>query len=286
MAYSPSRTGDQAVDRNFAEVKRALDALERLGGASQLLVRRLVGTGAIPAGSQLVAYAGDGGDTLTLPSSRAQGTGTGQQILVANVGGGTLTVAAAGQDTINGIDTLSVAAGSLAVLASDANGHWTAPVTGGSGGVTDGDKGDITVSGGGLNWQIDAAAVGTPEIAPLAVIETHIADAAVTRDKIEPGAVENDRLAPMDEATIKGRAEGAGTGDPQDLTAAEVFEIIDDEVGTAIAEAVAEVDTASIEDQMAEQDRKYLLLLRHLFLTWGQVPGGLEDDIPRALAAA
>jgi len=72
-------------------------------------------------------------------------------------------------------------------------------------GVTDGDKGDITVSGGGTVWNIDANAVGTPELANNAVDNTKAADMAAT--------------------TIKGNNTGA-TADPVDLTVAQVIQML------------------------------------------------------------
>lgn len=62
-------------------------------------------------------------------------------------------------------------------------------------GVADGDKGDLTVSGSGLVWTIDA------------------------------NAVTNAKSAQMANNTIKGRIT-AGTGDPEDLTAANVKTIL------------------------------------------------------------
>lgn len=66
-------------------------------------------------------------------------------------------------------------------------------------GVTDGDKGDITVSSSGATWTIDNGVVSLAKQANLA------------------------------QSRIQGRAEGAGTGVPQALTPAQVVAIIDAE---------------------------------------------------------
>jgi hypothetical protein len=73
--------------------------------------------------------------------------------------------------------------------------------------LSDGDRGDITVSSGGLVWSVD------------------------------PNAISNTKLEDMAQATFKMRAAGAGTGDPIDGTASQAK--------TALALVVADVSGAA-----------------------------------------
>jgi hypothetical protein len=62
--------------------------------------------------------------------------------------------------------------------------------------ISDGDKGDISVTGSGTTWSIESRAVSNP------------------------------KLAAMVQSTLKGRPSGAGTGDPEDLTPAQARAIL------------------------------------------------------------
>lgn len=127
-----------------------------------------------------------------------------------------------------------------------------------SGSVTDGDKGDITVSSSGTAWAIDANVVTDAKLrdsAALSVIGRSAntggdpADIAAATDGhvlrrfgttlgfgttatagIADDAATNAKLANMATATIKGRAT-AGTGDPEDLTATQATALLNAMVG-------------------------------------------------------
>jgi hypothetical protein len=78
-----------------------------------------------------------------------------------------------------------------------------------------------------INWRTGTPEqVGTSGLADGSVTTPKLADSAVTTIKIADGNVTNIKLADMAEALIKGRAAGAGTGPPQDLTAAQVLAIL------------------------------------------------------------
>ena len=93
------------------------------------------------------------------------------------------------------------------VLSTDGSSNlsWT---TAGGGGISDGDKGDITVSGGGTVWTIDAGAVVEADIANNAVSTNKIANDAVTYAKMQNVSATSRLL---------GRA-SSGAGDVEEIT--------------------------------------------------------------------
>lgn len=67
-----------------------------------------------------------------------------------------------------------------------------------------------------IAWDTSTPGVASASVVAGSIGTTQLADGAVT----------NAKAADMAQATVKGRAAGAGTGDPQDLTAAQVAAII------------------------------------------------------------
>jgi len=125
---------------------------------------------------------------------------------------------------------------------------------GGGGGLADGDYGDVVVSGSGTAIAIDANAVTDSKLrqsAGLSVVArsanstgnvadvtagtdghvlrrsgTTLAFGTVATAGIGDDQVTNAKAANMSAATIKGRASGAGTGDPTDLSGSQVATIV------------------------------------------------------------
>lgn len=164
-------------------------------------------------GSQLASTISDFG-TAALAAAPAETTTT----MGALINGATSKVTPVAADMFLLMDS---AAGNVGKKISYAN--LAAAI--GSAGVSDGDKGDITVTDTGATWTID------------------------------PAVVTNAKMANMAADTIKGRANGAGGGDPQDLTATQVRTIINVASGAGIsqlASTISNFGTAALAAAPAE----------------------------------
>lgn len=129
------------------------------------------------------------------------------------------------REFVSGVGDLSIVTAKLANAAVTTAKLADSSVTSAKiadGAVATGDLADAAVT----TAKLADAAVTTTKVADANITTAKIADSNITTAKVADDAITNAKLANMSQATVKGRASGAGLGDPVDLTAAQVVGIV------------------------------------------------------------
>jgi hypothetical protein len=120
----PVQFPDELSNRFQSNVKDAVETLAADHDVVSAPVTALSVTTVIPAGRTIVVFTGLTGQKLTLPQAKAQGTSTAAVIWVLNTSANAVTLIPVLGDTIGGALSLSVGAGSAAMVVSDGVSKW------------------------------------------------------------------------------------------------------------------------------------------------------------------
>jgi len=189
--FTMARSTDVSV--SFQAVEAAFDTLPT--SAKMLSGRVMFASGTGPANTYAMAF------SPALPSYEP-GTAVDMLAGAGNTGASTVNINGLGAKQIRDFNGDQLVAGMIL-----------------AGGI-------VTLRYDGTVFRLNSTVVGVVP-ADGAVTAAKLADGAVTTAKLADGAVTAAKLANMAEATIKGRALGAGTGAPVDLTGGGVRAIVE-----------------------------------------------------------
>lgn len=169
--YSGGYTVRSLVDKAYVDAAISAGSgatnLTFSGATSPVTLNSSTGTDVTLTAGGIVSMSATSGN-VTITATEVDGSTTNEVLTVSDgtdseaLGGQTLNFSGSGSVTVDYVPASN-----------------TLTITGSASGVSDGDKGDITVSSSGTSWQIDANAVGSSEVASGAIGADELATGAV-----------------------------------------------------------------------------------------------------------
>jgi hypothetical protein len=163
----------KGAERAIVEQFRSIQAdLDDIRGPQRSTTAVTASDCLVRVGELLLAAPPAGGMNIGIPPATQQNIS--RTLRIAVVGGvlspGATVSIIGGKGTINGTPTLTLTSRGMTELTSVGDSGWVAVAvtTGGGGLPPDGDYGDITVSGAGTVWTVDAGAVAVGDLANIA----------------------------------------------------------------------------------------------------------------------
>lgn len=122
--WPPPQTGDALLDRSFEDLSQKLSGIDAVLSSVAVPIVATTTRRFTITDETFVDCRGVGGFVVQLPSASSRGTGRGSTIFIQNNCTSAVAISTTGRESVNGLGSVSLAAGSLALCSGNGANVW------------------------------------------------------------------------------------------------------------------------------------------------------------------